>query len=191
MTPVDTISHHGEHTSSVVWFGTLVTSPGDWGKIRIEGWVVEESPGGLLLKPKPNLVVNSGIQARLDRLFAINGPPPPVGKMGVDNGTRAPVPTTTQSADGSSTIRTLGPFEAPPVRVGQVVTMTKSFTQATVNFVMRRFFLSLSSTQDLVNSGTADLSGTLHSMTNPMTLDFTSLTAWSLTLTAQVTGTGT
>jgi hypothetical protein len=28
-------------------------------------------------------------------------------------------------------------------------------------------------------------------MTNPMTLDFTSLTAWSLTLTAQVTGTGT
>lgn len=180
----------GEHISSVFWNATLHLPVADRRRIRIEGWDVEESVEGLILLPKPNLVVNTGINARLDRLFGINGPPSAVSKMGVDNGTVNPSATTALSADGNSTTRTIGGFDSAATRSGQVVSAAKTFTGSNVNFVMRRFFLSLGSTADLTNSGTADTSGSLHSMTNVMVLDLTGVSSWSMTMTAQVTGTG-
>lgn len=168
-------------------FGLLRTP---WRKAIEQGWHIRRDahePGVLHFLPKPNLVVDSGVQASLDRLFAINGPPGAVVRLGVDNGAANPVAGTTQSGANTKTLLT---FDSVPTRAGNTVTATRTFTNANVNFIMRRFFLSRH-TADLTNSVTADTAGTLYSMTNVITIDFTSLTAWSLVVAATVLGAGT
>ncbi len=178
------------HHSSVHWAGRLSVDPTElraalrngWTQECVKGWDVEQAgPDSLIFLPKPNLVVNTGINNRLDLLFAIGSPPGPVNSMGVDNGTVNPVTTTTRSADGNSTLRRIQAFDGTAVRTNQTVAAVATFTQATVAFIMKRLFLS---------SLTTDAAGTLHSMTNVFTLDLTAFVTWSQTFTATVTGTG-
>ncbi len=156
---------------------------------RVRGWTACYDKANLrvTLKPKKNLVVDSGVQRSLDRLFAINGPPGALVRMGVDNGASNPVAGTTQS--GANT-KTLLAFDATPSRTANVVTAARTFTNSNVNFIMKRLFLS-AHTADITNSTSADTAGTLYSMTNVFTIDFTGITSWSLVFSATVTGAGT
>lgn len=175
----------GEH-GTVFWTGVLKLE-GPLRKAEIDGWTVKRRrPGEYIFMPKPNLVVNTGINMRLDRLFAISGPPAAVGRMGVDNGASNPVAGTTSSGANTKTLRT---FDSTPTRSSQVLSAIRTFDQSTVNFAMKRFFLSNTSA-DLTNATTADDANSLHSMTNSATIDLTAFTTWSLVVTAQVTGTG-
>lgn len=186
----------GEH-GTVQWSGSLVVPDlTEWeralrdGFIQdgIEGWDARiTGEGRLALAPIPNLVTNSGINMRLDRLFAIGGPPAAVTKMGVDNGASNPVAGT--DASGASNTKTIIGFDATATRSAQVVSAVGTFTNSTVNFTMKRLFLS-NNASTLTNSTTADTAGSLHSMTNVFTLDLSAFSTWSQTFTAQVTGTG-
>jgi hypothetical protein len=185
----------GEH-GAVKWSGMLVVPEiGEFHRAVRDGWLEDGldgwearvvAPGRVVLAPLPNLVTNSGINIRLDRLFAINGPPAAVSKMGVDNGSTNPTASTDSS--GSNT-KTIIAFDSTATRSGQVVSAVGTFNQANVNFSMRRLFLSNTGTT-LTNSTTADPAGSLHSMTNVFTIDLTAFSTWSQTFTAQVTGTG-
>lgn len=182
----------GKENASVFWTGALRVDPDelrdairhDWHRDGLVGWHlrhVDEATGLVLLAPKPNLVVNSGINRRLDRLFGIGGPPAAVDSMGVDNGTANPGASTDRSADGNSTSRTILAFDSTATRSNQVVSCVRTFTNSNVAFTMKRLFLS---------AGTGDAAGTLHSMTNVFTMDLSAFSTWSQTFTAQVTGTG-
>lgn len=176
----------GKELSFTKWQVNVRADKRELANAVIEGWKIKETREGLLLLPEGNLVVDAGVQAALDRLFAINGTPGAIVRLGVDNGATNPVAGTTQSGTNTKTLLT---FDSTPTRSGNVVTATRTFTNANVNFAMRRLFLSRH-TADLTNSTTADTAGTLHSMTNVFTIDFTSLTTWSAVFAATVTGVG-
>lgn len=177
----------GEHKSNVNWTVHATIPENEKHKVIIEGWDVTEVEGGLMLLPKPNLVVDSGVQRALDRLFAINSTPGALLRLGVDNGASAPVAGTTQS--GAANTKTLLTFDSTPTRTANVVTAVRTFTNSNVNFAMKRLFLS-AHTADITNATTADTAGTLYSMTAVFTIDFTGLTSWSAVLAATVTGVG-
>ncbi len=188
----------GEH-GTVQWSGRLaVPDLHEWERALkdgflqdgIDGWDAQVvAPGELLLLPKPNLVVNTGINMRLDRLFAINGPPAAVAKMGIDAADVTNVdPTSTTSSSGTNK-KTIIAFDATATRTAQVLTAVGTYTQANVNFIMKRLFLS-NTAATLTNSATADDANSLHSMTNRFTIDLTSFATWSQTFSGAVTGTG-
>ncbi len=179
--------HTGEHSSSVYWSAIAIIDKADRAKAKIDGWKVEETRTGLILLPKPNLVVDSGVQRALDRLYAINSTPGALLRQGVDNGASNPVAGTTQSGANTKTLLT---FDSTPTRSSNVVTSVRTFTNSNVNFAMKRLFLS-AHTADITNSTSADTAGTLYSMTNTFTIDFTSITTWSMVTSATVTGAGT
>lgn len=180
----------GRGGHAVRWHGLLRTDPAElerairngWAHDGLSGWIPRVLDGGLVaLEPKPNLVVNSGINRSLDRLFGISGPPAAVDSIGVDDGTANPGASTDRSADGNSTNRTIIAFDSAATRSSQVVSASGTFTQATVSFTMKRLFLS---------AGTGDTAGTLYSMTNVFTMDLSAFSTWSQTFTAEVTGSG-
>lgn len=185
--------NHGKLDSNVRWTARLEVPPEELrasyrsGALHdaIKGWnaQVDLARGLARLMPEPNLVVNSGIQRSLDRLFSINGPPAALQTIGVDDGAANPVAGTTSSSAGSAA-RRLVAFSPTPTRAGQVVTATGTFTQANVAFIMKRLFLSAAA------AGTADAAGDLYAMTNVFTMDLTAFTTWSQTFEAEVTGTG-
>lgn len=177
----------GRHESTVNWSAKITLPPGEKSKAIIDGWEVEEVEDGLILKPKPNLVVDSGVQASLDRVFAINGPPTAIVRVGVDNGASNPVAGTTQS--GAANTKTLLTFDSTPTRSSNVVTSIRTFTNSNVNFIMKRLFLSRH-TADITNATTADTAGTLYSMTAVFTIDFTAIASWSMATSCTVTGLG-
>jgi hypothetical protein len=157
----------------------------------IQGWnaVLNPLTGAIELGMKPNLVVNTGINMGLDRLFAINGPPVAVTKLGVDAADSTAVdPTATTSSSGANK-KTIILFDATPTRTNQIASATGTFSQATVNFIMKRLFLSATAAT-LTNSATADDANSLYAMTNRFTIDLTPFTTWQQTFTGTVTGTG-
>ncbi len=182
--PADT----GKEASRVRWTGLLQVEPAEldravrngWLADGVDGWYADPAirEGKVVLLPKPNLVVDVGVQRSLDRLFNI-GTPGPVDSMGVDDGTTNP---TAATGNSGATNKRIQAFDAAPTRSGRVVSASSTFTQATVAFVMRRLFLS---------SGTADAAGSLYAMTNVFSIDLTSFSSWSQTFTAQITGAGT
>lgn len=178
----------GQHKSNVNWSGRIYLPEDQIKKAidNIEGWDVRPVEDGLILIPLPNLVVDSGVQRSLDRVFGINGPPTALVREGVDNGASNPVAGTTQS--GAAT-KTLLLFDSTPTRTANVVTAVRTFTNANVNFIMKRLFLS-AHTADITNATTADTAGTLYSMTNVFTIDFTGITTWTAVFSATVTGVG-
>ncbi len=177
----------GNHASNVHWRGVVTIPRFDRKKAIIEGWNVTETRDGFILLPKPNLVVDSGVQAALDRLFSINGPPGAVVRLGMDNSASNPVAGTTQSGANTKTLLT---FDSTATRSSNIVTATRTFTNSNVNFIMKRLFLSRH-TADITNSTSADTAGTLYSMTLPFTIDFTGIATWSAVFAATVTGAGT
>lgn len=187
------VMKHGAQGAIVKWRGSLSVDPGELQKALKEGWAVDGiegwetevdiESGKVLLLPKPNLVVNSGIHISLDRLFSISGPPTQVRSMGVDDGASNPVAGTTSSSAGSTNRRIIL-FDSTPTRASQVVSALGTYTQANVSFIMKRLFLSKAA------AGTTDAAGDLYAMTNVFTMDLSPFTTWSQTFTAEVTGTG-
>lgn len=182
----------GKNNISVKWNAKLKVDPGEleqaikngWIQDGIDGWAVDpRSDGEVIFKPKPNLVVNSGVNISLDRLFNINGPPTEVQTMGVDDGTSNPTASTSSSSTGSTNRRIIA-FDSTPIRTDQTVSASGTFTDANVSFVMKRLFLSKAS------AGTSDSAGDLYSMTVVFTIDLTSFSSFSQTFEAQVTGAG-
>jgi hypothetical protein len=179
---------HGVQGSIVKWRSILTVKKEELDLalekgINIIGWEYERiSPTQLRFLSEPNLVVDSGVQNSLDRNFGL-----PAGgtviTMGVDNGASNPVAGTTNSTAGS-TSRRLVTFDSTPVRTGLQMSCIGVFTQATVNFIMKRLFLSTAS------AGTTDSADDLYAMTNVFTMDLTSFTTWSQTFEALVNGTG-
>ena len=192
----------GKDSALVYWAGELSVSPEDaraltrrdtkkgnkWRREVEEFWDldIDARSGKIFFLPKKNLVVNSGLQTSLDRLLNIGGPPGALVRMGVDNGVSNPVAGDTQS--GANT-KTLLAFDSTPTRASQTVTSIRTFTNSNVNFIMKRLFLSRH-TADITNSTSADTAGTLYSMTNVFTIDFTGISSWSLVFSATVTATG-
>lgn len=174
------------------WIGETCTDPTEmeraikagWLRDGIEGWKAKMvGPGRLLLLPAPNLVVNSGIDRSMDQTF-ISGTASAtniIDSIGVDNGTSNPTATTSQSADGSSTSRTIIAMSPAASRSGQQVSCGGTFTNSNVAFVMKRLFL---------NRSTTDAAGNLYAMTNVFTIDMTSFSSWSQSFTPTITGTG-
>lgn len=191
--------HTGGEHGTVQWSSRLVipdiheyerAKRGGFLRDGIEGWRARElAPGVLELAPLPNLVVNSGINMRLDRLFNIGGPPAAVSKMGVDAADVTNVDPSASTSSSGTNKKTIITFDSAATRLNQVVTCIGTFTQANVNFIMKRLFLS-NTAATLTNSATADDANSLHSMTNRFTIDLTSFATWSQTFTATVTGTG-
>lgn len=183
----------GEHASTVNWTASLKLRPSELREARRRGWLrrglkgwtvdVDAKAGVVTFRPKPNLVVDAGVQRALDRLFNRNGPPSAVITMGVDDGTTNPVAGSTSSS-ASSTARRLVAFDATPGRTGNVISCQGTFTNGNVSFVMKRLFLSAAA------AGTSDAAGDLYSMTNVFTIDLTAFSVWTMVFTATVTGTG-
>ncbi len=193
----------GLHASMVHWNGVLTADPAELRKLvtpsrraKQSRWVrqasrhwnldIDAERGEVRFLNKPNLVVNAGVQRSLDKLFGLSGPPGNLVRMGVDNSASAPTASDTQA--GGST-KTLLAFDALPTRTAQTVTAIRTFTNSNVNFAMRRLFLS-AHTADITNATTADTAGTLYSMTAVFTIDFTSLSSWTIVFSATVTGVG-
>lgn len=179
-----------ETVTRVQWSGTLNVDPSEldraiksgWLREGISGWEpVQVSPGRVYFQAKPNLVVNSGINRSLDRTFNLGGTTGVVDSIGVDNGTVNPTATTTQSADGNSTSRTIIAMSPAATRTGQQVSCGGTFTNSNVTFVMKRLFL---------NSSTTDASGNLYSMTNVFTIDMTAFSSWAQSFSPTISGTG-
>lgn len=178
----------------------------------IDGWDIECRPGDdrIILLPKPNLVVQVGVARSLDRLFQISGGSgvsplnsltQEVVRIGVDNGTTNPTATSVSSntgggTDTGSSTQTLRTFNSAATRASLVVSATGTFNDTTtagigaVGFAMKRLFLS-AHTANITNTTSADSDGTLYSMTDVFTVDFTGITTWSANFTATVTGAGT
>ena len=178
------------YSTGVRWTGTLTVDPTEldralaagWAHDGIDGWEIEPTePGTVLFMAKPNLVVNSGIDRSLDRTFNLSGTTGEVDSIGVDNGTSNPTATTSQSADGSSTARTIIAMSPAASRSGQQVSCGGTFTNSNVSFVMKRLFL---------NDTTTDAAGNLYSMTNVFTIDMTSFSSWAQSFSPTVSGTG-
>lgn len=164
------------------------------------------APGELFLLPKPNLVVNTGVQRSLDKMFGISGTPSiPAGnvvRMGVDNGTTAPASGSRSSDQGNGTTdtgsssQTLAAFDATPTRSNNIVTSVRTFNDVTtggigaVGFAMKRLFLS-AHTANITNTTSADAQDTLVSMTGVFTIDFTGISTWTIVFSATYTGAGT
>lgn len=139
----------------------------------------------LMFPAQKNLVVNTGINRSLDRLFGIGGPPAAPSTIGVDDGASNPVAGTTSSSAGS-TNRRLVSFGTPS-RTNQVVTASGTFTKtggAASNFVHKRLFISAAA------AGTTDASGDLAAMTNVFTIDLTGFSDFSQTYSLTYTGAG-
>ncbi|MFA6125475.1 hypothetical protein [Sphingomonas sp.] len=178
----------------------------------IEGWDIECHPADdqIILLPKKNLVVQIGVARSLDRLFQISGGSgvsplnsltQEVVRIGVDNGTTNPTGTSVSSNTGGGTdtgasTQTLRTFNSAATRASLVVSATGTFNDATtggigaVGYAMKRLFLS-AHTANITNTTAADSDGTLYSMTNVFTVDFTSIATWSANFSATVTGAGT
>lgn len=183
----------GKDNSRVWWRGQLDVDAHEldrairqgWHVDGVDGWYLRRTARGtVLFLPKPNLVTNSGVNRSLDRTFGIttvDAQTVVFDSIGVDNGTANPSATTSQSADGNSTSRTIIAMSPSASRTNQVVSSGGTFTQATVAFVMKRLFL---------NKTTTDAAGNLHSMTNVFTIDLTAFSSWSQAFTPTVTGTG-
>lgn len=185
----------GKENSTVRWTGTTLIDPYElqramkdgWHIDGLQGWDIDMSQaakGRVLLLPKPNLVVNSGVKRRQHRTFGITTVDAQtvfVDSIGVDNGTVNPSATTSQSADGNSTARTIIAMNPAATESNLIVSCGGTFTNANVSFVMKRLFL---------NRSTADAAGNLHSMTNVFTIDLTAFSSWQQAFTATVTGTG-
>lgn len=177
------------------WRGRLVVDVGEWLKYGnafandgLQGWEVssehyEADTATIILGVKPNLVVNSGVNRSLDRLFGISGPPAAAATMGVDDGTSNPVAGTDDSTSGS-TNRRLVAFDSTPTRAAQTVSASGTFSNANVSFTMKRLFLSAAA------AGTTDSSGDLIAMTDVFTMDLSGFTSWSQTFTTEYTGSG-
>lgn len=173
------------------WRGALHVDAGEldravadgWARDGLDGWTADRvaDTGTVLLLPVPNLVVNVGVNRGLDRLFGVGVGP--LTTMGVDDGASGPVAGTTSSSAGSAN-RRLVTFDAAPSRTGQTMSVSGTFTQASVSFVMRRLFLSAAA------AGTTDAAGDLYAMTEPFTIDLTPFSTWSQTFEALVTGSG-
>ena len=155
-----------------------------WHIDGIEGWILKQiGEGEILFLPKPNLVVNSGLNIALDRLFSISGPPSAVGTVGVDDGSSNPSASTSSSTAGS-TNRRLVALDATATRTNQTVSSSGTFTNSNVSFIMKRLFLSKAT------AGTTDSAGDLIAMTNVFSIDLTSFSSWNQTFTTQLTATG-
>ena len=175
---------------AVNWTGLLRVDPAELDRAVRDGWQVDGidgwqtrllGNGRVLFHAKPNLVVNAGINRSLDRTFNLAGTTGVVDSIGVDNGTVNPTATTTQSADGNSTSRTIIAMSPAASRTNQQVSCGGTFTNSNVAFVMKRLFL---------NSTTTDASGNLYSMTNVFTIDMTAFSSWAQSMTPTITGTG-
>ena len=185
----------GVMTVSNQWRGKLTVPIDEWLRYMyeflrdgLEGWDIQSQSlttdiAEIIFLPKKNLVVNSGVNRSLDRLFAISGPPGAAITMGVDDGASNPVAGTNDSTSGS-TNRRLVAFDSTPTRSAQTVSADGTFTDSTVSFVMKRLFLSAAS------AGTTDASGDLVAMTNVFTMDLSPFTSWSQTFTTEYTGAG-
>lgn len=191
------IMKHGSAGAMVKWSGVLNVPADELQEFLkthklsdiISGWrtKVDYATGEIALLPKPNLVVNAGINVALDRLFGITASA--ALTIGVDNGTTAPTATSVSSTAGGgtdtgSTSRRIIALDSVASRTNQVVSAIGTYTQANVAFIMKRLFLSKAA------AGTADASGDLIAMTAVFTIDLTAFSTWSQTFTAQLTGTG-
>lgn len=182
----------GTHDSLVRWRAALEVDPAEldqavrdgWHHDGIDGWSADRvgHTGRVLLLPKPNLVVDSGVHRSLDRLFNL-GAASQLRTVGVDDGSANPTAGTSSSTAGS-TNRRLVTFDSTPTRSGKTVTAAGTFTNANVAFVMKRLFLSAAT------AGTTDAAGDLYGMTNVFTIDLTPFSSWSQTFSAEVTGSG-
>ncbi len=205
--------------AQVMWNGLISLSEKDLNRVMkrpgefIEGWGIEEKGGKILLLPKPNLVVQVGVARSLDRLFQISGGTvvlplasltQEVVRIGVDNGTTNPTATSVSSNTGGGSDtgstgtpgQTLRTFNSAATRATLTVSATGTFNDPTtggigaVGFAMKRLFLSAHNA-NVTNAVASDADGTLYSMTNVFTVDFTAITTWSANFTATVTGAGT
>ena len=174
------------------WAGEVSVDPAELDRAIKNGWLREgiggwkakvTGPGRVLLMPEPNLVTNSGIDRSMDQTF-ISGTASAtniIDSIGVDNGTANPSATTSQSADGNSTSRTIIAMSPAAARTGQQVSCGGTFTNSNVAFVMKRLFL---------NRSTTDAAGNLYAMTNVFTIDMTSFSSWAQSFSPTVSGTG-
>lgn len=215
-------SHHtGTETAGVRWSGVAsFKTKADMKKflrrrfpiigplVNIKGWRIKPNWADLTvtLKPKPNLVVQTGVGRSGDRLFNISGGTTPtvlnaltqeVSRIGVDNGTTNPTATSSSSDAGggtdtgssSQTIRTISPTAT---RASLGISASGTFNDPTtggigaVGFVMKRLFLTAHNA-NITNTTSADPANTLYSMTNVFTVDFTTIPTWTAVFTAQVT----
>lgn len=178
---------------SNVWKGSLTVEKSEWHKMYREftsdgliGWNIHtvEDNGDtvrVLYAPKKNLVVDSGVQNGLDRVYGLGGAP--LITMGVDDGASNPNSSTSSSTAGSSN-RRLVTFDNTPVRTTNTVSSEGTFTNSNVNFVMKRLFLSKAA------AGTTDSAGDLYAMTDVFAIDLSPFSSWSQTFEATTTGSG-
>lgn len=102
---------------------------------------IEKNDNGLILNPiifiQPpvkNMIVNSGKNLALDRLFSLSGPPAAIGSVGVGTDSTAAAVGQTQlnpSVAGSVLIQTA---DGGTSRTGQVVTIQSTFGTGVANF---------------------------------------------------------
>ncbi len=116
---------------------TIPKLKGEWVLEVYEG-DIEKDPSGNILNPKletfsgTNLVVTTGKNLLLDRLFALGTPPTQINSMGVGASATAAAVTDTQL----TTTPTILAFDALPTRSGLVVTCIRTFatTEANINW---------------------------------------------------------
>lgn len=128
-----------------------------------------------------NAFVNTGLNLALDRLFGLGGATA-VGYIGVSSDNTA-VTAASTTLGGTVSIKAL----TTNSRSSQTVTAGASFTQADVNFSIRK--VGLLNTATDAGTGLVDVIGGSGSSpyNKPFTIDLTTLSSFTLTMQIQVT----
>jgi hypothetical protein len=144
--------------------------------------IVEYDRGrGFVIAWRPNGVVNLGLQSAQDRWFGINGPPGAISHIGLSSST-ATVTAATTTLGGTVSIKAISPAAS---RTNQTVTAGATWTQADSpgpkTFVVTKVGLLNTST----DAGTGLMNviggtGGSSPYNEPFTVDFTSITTFSL-----------
>lgn len=132
-----------------------------------------------------NAFVNQGLEVMLDRAYGISGPPSAISHIGVTSDSTAVTAASTSLDAGATGDLDIKPFSPAASRTNQTVDAGATFTEADVNYVMRKIGLLNGATDgnliDAIGGGGAA------PYDDSFTLDLTSTSTFSLDLGIQVT----
>lgn len=179
--------------SGIQLSGLLIASikvdPKDFDKVKITGAEILEfnSKEGFIKVCRKNAFVNIGLNNALDRTFGLASPAVPSHIGLSDDNTAVTATTTLLDPTPTGLSPAIKVFSPASSRAAQVVTAGATFTQADVNFIIRKVGLLNGATD--AGTGLYDVIGGSGASpyNQPFTIDLTGTTSFSLTMQIQVT----
>lgn len=180
---------HTKLALSGLLIATIKVDPSEFDKIAVGGVDVRDwqPRRGLMVVSRKNAFVNIGLNNALDRTFGLASPGAPSHIGLSDDGTAVTATTTLLDPTPSGLSPAIKAISPAASRSSQTVTAGATFTQADVNFIIRKVGLLNGATD--AGTGLYDVIGGSGSApyNQPFTIDLTGTTSFSLTMQIQVT----